>query len=86
MSQIAAHKHVFSEDLYNDGLDCGTAAQHVSWTSSHYDNNLLGCMLNTGGSSSHTHAVVNPTHVHTATAEIDVVQSSRALHYIMRCA
>lgn len=84
--QMPSHNHVFSEVLYNAGSDCGVTAQHCSWTTSHYYKNLLDYMLNTGGSSSHTHAVINPVHNHAATTEFAVIQASRALHYIMRCA
>ena len=83
---MPSHNHVFSEVLYNAGSDCGVTAQHCSWTASHYYKNLLDYMLNTGGSSSHTHAVINPVHNHAATTEFAVIQASRALHYIMRCA
>lgn len=39
-----------------------------------------------GGSSSHTHAITNPVHTHTASTIFDVTQASRTLYFIMRCA
>lgn len=44
------------------------------------------CTYATGGSQSHTHAISNPEHTHTANASIDVRQASCALYHIMRTA
>lgn len=87
-NQMPNHQHVSPTWLAQDkgelmtsgGFLVAQASQSylisTSWTSNF-----------TGGSSSHTHSVTNPTHAHTAeSTAIALLPSARAFYFIMRTA
>ena len=88
ITQTAAHNHTFSNWLaYQEASFGAWNNVRIADTSGNtyvHTGNLYS--QNTGGGESHTHSVTNPEHTHTADTSFSVVQASRALHYIMRCA